>query len=336
MAEVETNGNALGFIVGKSEELQKVLSILRKVAPYKSTVLITGESGTGKELFARAIHQLSPRRSSPMVVVNCGAIPENLLEAELFGHVKGAFTGAIATREGLFEKAEKGTLFLDEVGDLPLDLQVKLLRAIQEEEIMRVGDRRPIKLDIRIIAATNRSLEDEVASGRFREDLHYRLNVVSIRVPPLRERKDDLPGLIHHFIEKFCKKLDKKVEGINQEALGMLKNYDWPGNIRELENVIEQTLVLMDEGKAIEGLDLPVFLERRGYERRNRFRQESIDKKLSINEYTKDFILKFETQYTEKELASFLGITTKTLWEKRKLWNMPRRRRGEPEPVRTL
>jgi transcriptional regulator with PAS, ATPase and Fis domain len=193
---------------------------------------------------------------------------------------------------------------------------------------MRVGDRRPIKLDIRIIAATNRSLDEEVSTGRFREDLHYRLNVVALRIPPLRERKEDLPQLVSHFIEKFAGKLGKKIIGISPEAMGMLRNYDWPGNIRELENVVEQTLVLMDEGKPIDSVDLPVFLERRGYERRNRFRQESLDKKLSISEYTKDFIQKFEDQHTEKELANYLGITTKTLWEKRKLWEMPRKRRG--------
>jgi len=319
--------DALKDIIGRSVQLQKVFTIVRKVAPYKSTVLITGESGTGKELFAQAIHQLSPRQNYPLIVVNCGAIPANLLEAELFGHIRGAFTGATQTREGLFEKAQKGTVFLDEVGELPLDLQVKLLRAIQEEEIMRVGDRRPIKLDIRIIAATNKSLADEVAEGNFRQDLHYRLNVVSLVIPPLRERKDDLLLLAHHFMGKFSKKLGKEVAGITKEAVGMIKNYDWPGNVRELENVIEQSIVLMDEGKSIDCADLPVFLERRGYERRNRFRQESLDKKLSISDYTKEFILQFEQEHTEKELAGFLGITTKTLWEKRKLWEIPRKRR---------
>lgn len=309
-------------IIGKSKEIQKIMNIVEKVAPFKSTVLVTGESGTGKELFARAIHENSPRKSAPMVVVNCGAIPENLLESELFGHVKGAFTGAINSKDGLFEKANGGTLFLDEIGELPLDLQVKILRAIQEEEIMRVGDRRPVQLDIRIIAATNKSLDDEVHEGKFRQDLYYRLNVVNIVLPPLRDRLDDLPPLVDHFLIKFSKKLDKQIKGMNKEAMGMLKNYDWPGNIRELENVMEQTLIMMDDDAVIEGPHLPVFLERRGYERRNRFRQESLDKKLSINEYTKEFVLTFQERHTEKQLAAFLGITTKTLWEKRKLWEI--------------
>ena len=312
------------LIVGKSKELVKILKIIEKVAPFKSTVLITGESGTGKELFAKALHVQSPRVDGPMIIVNCGAIPENLLESELFGHVKGAFTGAVSTKEGLFEKANQGTLFLDEIGELPLDLQVKILRAIQEEEIMRVGDRRPIKLDIRIIAATNKSLEEEVHSGQFRQDLYYRLNVVNLAVPSMVERADDLPLLASHFIAKFSKMLDRDIQGINGEALGMLRNYDWPGNIRELENVIEQTIILMDDSDIIEGRHLPVFLERRGYEKRNRFRQESLDRKLSIDDYTKEFILQFQSKHTEKELAEYLGITTKTLWEKRKRWDLKR------------
>lgn len=311
-------------IIGKSKELLKILKIIDKVAPFKSTVLISGESGTGKELFARAIHFKSPRKNGPMVVVNCGAIPENLLESELFGHVRGAYTGAVSNKEGLFEKANNGTLFLDEIGELPLDLQVKILRAIQEEEIMKVGDRRPINLDIRIVAATNKNLDEEVNKGRFRQDLYYRLNVVNINAPSLTQRIDDLPLLTEHFIEKFCKQLNKKITSITPEALGMLKNYDWPGNIRELENVIEQTIILMDDNQPIEGQALPVFLERRGYERRNRFRQESLDRKLSIEEYTKEFVMRFQLDHTEKELAEYLGITTKTLWEKRKKWGLKR------------
>jgi transcriptional regulator with PAS, ATPase and Fis domain len=311
-------------IIGKSKELLKIMRIIGKVAPFKSTVLITGESGTGKELFAREIHLQSPRAEGPMVVVNCGAIPANLLESELFGHVRGAFTGATNTKEGLFEKAHKGTLFLDEIGELPLDLQVKILRAIQEEEIMRVGDRRPIHLDIRIVAATNRILEEEVQAGRFRQDLYYRLNVVHIAAPSLADRIDDLDILANHFIVKFSNQLNRPVAGIAKEAIGMLRNYDWPGNIRELENVIEQTLILMDDNELIETSHLPVFLERRGYERRNRLRQESLDRKLSIEEYTKAFILRFQDAHTEKSLAEFLGITTKTLWEKRKRWELKR------------
>ena len=314
-------------IIGSSKPVLDILRVIEKVAPFKSTVLIQGESGTGKELFARHIHVMSPRRDKPIVVVNCGAIPENLLESELFGHMKGSFTGAHISKEGLFEKANGGTLFLDEIGELPLDLQVKILRAIQEEEIMRVGGRQPIQLDIRIIAATNRSLDREVQEGRFRQDLFYRLNVVGIEIPPLRERPSDIKDLTLFFVERYWKRLNKMPLKIGPGSLAMLKNYDWPGNVRELENAIEQTVVLMDDKEFIEEVDLPLFLERRGHERRNRFRREALDKRLSIHEYTKAFIDAFQYDHTEKEIAKFLGITTKTLWEKRKQWSLPRPKR---------
>ena len=324
---MEKSSNGSVEIIGKSKQVQDILRIIEKVAPFKSTVLIQGESGTGKELFARHIHESSPRKDHPLVVVNCGAIPQNLLESELFGHMKGSFTGAHASKEGLFEKASGGTLFLDEIGDLPLDLQVKILRAIQEEEIMRVGGRQPVKLDIRIVAATNRSLEREVQEGRFRQDLYYRLNVVNIEIPPLRERLDDIRDLSTFFVERFCTNISKPPMRISQGSMAMLKNYDWPGNVRELENALEQTVVLMDEREYIEEENLPLFLERRGHERRNRFRREAIDKKLSIQEYTHAFIESFQDEHTEKEIAKFLGITTKTLWEKRKQWGIPRSKR---------
>ena len=324
---MEHRGAEAAQIIGKSKPVLDIQRIIEKVAPFKSTVLLQGESGTGKELYARHIHAFSPRRDKPLVVVNCGAIPENLLESELFGHMKGSFTGAHLTKEGLFEKANGGTLFLDEIGELPLDLQVKILRAIQEEEIMRVGGRTPIKLDIRIIAATNRSLEREVQEGRFRQDLYYRLNVVSIEIPALRERPDDIRDLTLYFIERFCLSLGRPPVAITPGAMAMLKNYDWPGNVRELENAMEQTVVLMDGDRAtIEEEQLPLFLERRGHERRNRFRRDALDKKLSIQEYTRAFIEAFQNEHTEKEIAKYLGITTKTLWEKRKLWELPRPR----------
>ena len=323
---MENRSNDEPDIVGKSKAVQDIMQIVHKVAPFKSTVLVSGESGTGKELFARSIHVLSPRKDKPFIVVNCGAIPQNLLESELFGHMKGAYTGAHTSKEGLFERANTGTLFLDEIGELPLDLQVKILRAIQEEEILRVGGRQPIKLDLRIIAATNKSLDKEVEEGRFRQDLYYRLNVVSIEIPPLRDRPEDIKELTDYFMKKFSEELGRNVRRISSGSLAMLKNYDWPGNIRELENAVEQTVVLMDEGDMIEEEHLPLFLERRGFERRNRFRKESLDKKLSIHEYTRAFIETFEHEHTEKELAKFLGITTKTLWEKRKQWGIPRKR----------
>jgi two-component system response regulator AtoC len=233
-------------IVFRSAAMREVLSTVEKVAPYKSTVLITGESGTGKELVARALHHASPRARAPFVAVNCGAIPATLLESELFGHVKGAFTDAVRTKRGLFEEAHGGTLFLDEIGELPRPLQVKLLRVLQEESIRRVGDTREIPVDARIVAATARSLTREVQAGRFREDLFYRLNVVHIVLPPLRDRREDIPVLVEAFLRKSNKRLGTRVRGVAPEALERLLEYEWPGNVRELENLVERALVLSD------------------------------------------------------------------------------------------
>ena len=244
-------------IVSKNEGMQKIFEVIKKVAQYKSTILITGESGTGKELVAKALHYNSDRSQNPFIPVNCGAIPENLLESELFGHERGAFTDAIRTKKGLFEEADVGTLFLDEIGELPLQLQVKLLRVLQEGEIRRVGDSKPIKVDVRIIAATVKDLLKEVNEGRFRDDLFYRLNVFPIHIPPLRERKEDIPLLVTHFIKKYGLSLNKNVLGINHKALDILMNYRWSGNVRELENTIERAIVLADETN-IEFENLPV------------------------------------------------------------------------------
>ncbi len=243
-------------IIAKSKKMLEIFETISKIASYKSTVLIIGESGTGKELIAKAIHYNSPRRNRAFIPINCGAIPENLLESELFGHVKGAFTDAIFTKKGLFEEADGGTIFLDEISDLPLSLQVKLLRVLQEDEIRRVGDTKPIKVDVRIIAASIRDLADEVKMGRFREDLFYRLNVLNIHLPPLRERKEDIPLLVNHFIEKFNKKIGKNIKGITSEAMKMLMDYEWKGNVRELENVIERAVILAD-GECISTEHLP-------------------------------------------------------------------------------
>jgi two-component system response regulator PilR (NtrC family) len=231
-------------IVGSSAPMQRVFDLVAQVADTKTNVLISGESGTGKELVARAIHDQSDRADKPFVAVNCGAIPENLLESELFGHVKGAFTGAVQNKEGLFETAAGGTLFLDEVGELSLALQVKLLRAIQEKTIRRVGGTQDLRVNTRIISATNRRLEDEVAAGRFREDLYYRLDVIQISVPPLRERRDDIPLLVQHFIDKYDEELGKQIRGASDEAMSALQGYDFPGNVRELENVVERAVAL--------------------------------------------------------------------------------------------
>ena len=243
-------------IIGHSEAMRSVLDIATKVARHASSVLITGESGTGKELVARLIHRRSPRANAPFVAVNCGAIPESLLESELFGHVKGAFTGASTDRRGLFEEAEGGTLFLDEIGELPVALQVKLLRALQEGEIRPVGGNADKPVDVRVVTATARVLEDEVAASRFRSDLYYRINVVRLHLPPLRERKEDVPALVQHFVAQHNKRLGTRVVGVSPAAMRALMEYRWPGNVRELENVVERAIVL-SEGDQVELKQLP-------------------------------------------------------------------------------
>ncbi|MCD6571013.1 MAG: sigma-54-dependent Fis family transcriptional regulator [Deltaproteobacteria bacterium] len=243
-------------IVGNSDKMQKVFEMVEKIAATESTVLILGESGTGKELIARAIHYNSPRGGHPFVPVNCGAIPEELLESELFGHEKGAFTGAFRARMGRFELAQGGSIFLDEISEMSPSLQVKLLRVLQEREFERVGGVRPIKADIRIIAATNKDLDEEVRKGRFREDLYYRLNVIPIRLPPLRERRDDTPLLIKHFLEKYNSGPSNKITDFSKDAMAVLMQYKWPGNVRELENLVERMVVLCD-GPVVNITDLP-------------------------------------------------------------------------------
>jgi len=247
-------------IVSKNEKMQSIFEVVRKVAQYKSTILITGESGTGKEVVARALHYHSDRSQLPFMPVNCGAIPENLLESELFGHSKGAFTDAIRMKKGLFEEADGGTLFLDEIGELPPQLQVKLLRVLQDGEIRRVGEAKAIQIDVRIVAATVKDLVKEVNEGRFRDDLFYRLNVVPVHIPPLRERKEDIPLLVTHFIKKQSQSLGKNVTGIDPKALEVLINYKWYGNVRELENTIERAIVLAD-GESIELQNLPLDIQ---------------------------------------------------------------------------
>ena len=241
-------------IVGESPALRAVLRKVQQVAPAETTVLLTGETGTGKELIARALHQGSPRRERPLIKVNCGAIPQGVVESELFGHEKGAFTGALQRRTGRFELADKGTLFMDEVGELPLDTQVKLLRVLQEHEFERVGSQQTQRVDVRLVAATNRDLEQEVAAQRFRTDLYYRLNVFPIRVPPLRERPSDIPLLVNHFLRQFQRKLAKPLKGVTAESMARLERYSWPGNIRELQNVLERACVL-SPGPVVEILD---------------------------------------------------------------------------------
>jgi two-component system response regulator AtoC len=243
-------------IVGRSPKIEQAIALADKVARHPSTVLITGESGTGKELIARHIHDASPRASRPFVAVNCAAIPEALLESELFGHAKGAFTGATADRQGLFEEAHEGTLFLDELGDLPVSLQVKLLRALQESEVRRVGDNASRSVDVRLVAATARDLETDVADGRFRADLYYRINVVRIHLPALRDRSEDIPELVRHFVDRINRRLGLHVTGVTAAAMRALVEYPWPGNVRELENVVERAMVLTD-GQQLDVEQLP-------------------------------------------------------------------------------
>lgn len=242
-------------IIGQTEVMQQIFGIIRKIATAKSNVLITGQSGTGKELVARAIHSLSPQASSRFVVVNCGAIPESLLESELFGHKKGSFTSAVSDKKGFFEVANGGTLFLDEIGYMPMSCQVKLLRAVEQDQIIPVGSTTPVDTDLRLIAATNRELLREIKEDHFREDLYYRLNVVGIHLPPLRERKDDIPLLIEHFTKKYNTEMGKHCVGVSDDAMRLLMGYEWRGNIRELENVIERA-VIFAENDVIESHDI--------------------------------------------------------------------------------
>jgi two-component system response regulator PilR (NtrC family) len=295
--------------------MQRVFDLVSQVADSRANVLVTGESGTGKEMIARAIHEMSERRDGPFIVVNCAAIPENLLESELFGHVRGAFTGALHNKEGLFELADGGTLFLDEVGDLPLPLQVKVLRAIQEKSFRRVGGTHDQQVDARIVAATNRRLEEEVARGRFREDLYYRLNVIEIPLPPLRERKDDVALLVDHFIEKYARELGKDVKSMSDDALAMLVAYRFPGNVRELENVIERAAALT-RGPVIQVESLPrSVLEREEPEPVARIPREGVDLDKLLEEYERSLILEAlrPAGGVKKRAAKLLGISFRSL-----------------------
>ena len=249
-----------GTLLGNSQAMLDIHKVIEQVAATRGTVLITGESGTGKEVVARTIHRMSAQAANKFVAINCGALPENLLESELFGHKKGAFTGAIADKAGLFAVASEGTLFLDEIGDMPKNLQVKLLRALQEREITPVGDTKPIKVNLRVVAATNRDLAADIAQNTFRQDLFYRLNVVELKMPALRERPDDIAMLARHFIEKYTKELGKPMRPLSNEACRTLVRYSWPGNVRELENIIERAIILSKSPDRIDVEDLPASL----------------------------------------------------------------------------
>ncbi len=314
------DGMELDNIIGQSESMQAMMEMLSMVAPSEATVLISGESGTGKELVARALHHNSPRKDRPLVTVNCAAIAETLLESELFGHERGAFTGADRRREGRFMQADGGTLFLDEIGETSAVMQAKLLRAIQEKEIQRVGGQEVLRVDVRIVAATNRDLEAEVTAGRFREDLFYRLNVMTLHVPPLRERRDDVPLLAHHFLQKFARRNRKTAKGFAPLAMDMLVKYDWPGNVRELENAVERAVILL-AGEHVTETQLPMNVVKNhpGHEVAAS-PTPATDGTRSLEEIEKEAILATleATGGNKSETARRLGITRKTLHNKLK------------------
>jgi len=308
----------LAFIIGDSPAMRQVYAKVRRAAPSDSTVLLTGESGTGKELVARAIHLLSPRKDNEFVAVDCSALVETLLESELFGHVKGSFTGAIQTKHGLFELANHGTFFFDEITNLSLNIQAKLLRVIQEREFMQVGSQNRIKLDIRIIASSNRDLKEAIKAGAFREDLFYRLSVIPIHLPPLRERVGDIPLLVEHFLKKYSQKGNREVTGISPKAMKLLEAYSWPGNVRELEHTIER-IVILEDGDIIQPEHLPSFIT----QRQGEFQVFS-DENYTLEELEKryiQFILR-RTRGRRQDAARILGINRKTLSHKIEKFNL--------------
>ncbi len=310
-------------IISVSEAMEEALNLAGRAAPSKANVLITGESGTGKELIARAIHFASPRKNSPFLAVNCAALAENLLESELFGHERGAFTGASQMRKGRFELAHKGTLLIDEVGEIPPTTQVKLLRVIQEQTFERVGGSETIKVDVRLIAATNQNLEKMIEAGTFREDLYYRLNVVKINIPPLRKRKGDIPILSDYFLKKYCAENNKELDGISREAMDLLMKYDYPGNVRELENVIEQAVVLSRE-TLITTRDLPMTV--RGIRTESDANDPTAEGTFveRVEAFEKRLILQAlqETNGVQTRAADILGITERHLRYKLKKYEL--------------
>ena len=308
-------------IVAKSRRMTEIFKLISKIADYKTTVLITGESGTGKELIAKAIHYNSNRKNQPLISVNCGGIPETLLESELFGHIKGAFTDAYRGKKGLFEEADGGTLFLDEIGEMPLSLQVKLLRALQEEEIRPLGETKSVRVDVRIIAATARDLRKEVQEKRFREDLFYRVNVLAIELPPLRERREDIPILVDHFIKKYNERLNLKIEKGDHEYLQSLLDYTWPGNVRELENIIERSMVLSSENVlTVSNLPQELVGQTRGAQNDGVFHFDSYSIKKNSKNLEKYLIVKTldQTGGNKTRAASLLEISLPTILYKMK------------------
>ena len=315
----------LDNIIGKSQAMRTVFTAIKAAASSDATVLVQGESGTGKELVAGAIHYNSERKDKPLIIVNCSALSESLLESELFGHVKGAYTGAIRDRVGRFEEAQRGTIFLDEIGELSPFIQVKLLRVLQEREIERVGESRKRKVDIRVVAATHQHLYSRVQKGYFREDLYYRLKVFPINLPPLRERKEDLPLLISHFIKAQNRKTGKQIQGVSQAALRILMDYPWPGNVREVENAIEHAFVLCNKDR-IDSFDLPVEIRQSEYPasfsaipeklRSNSVPQKKLSKEVLLN-------LLGECDWNKAEVGRRAGLSRTAIWKYMKKWEIP-------------
>ncbi len=328
------NARASDELIGNSPPMKRVLELIERVAVADASVLIQGESGTGKELAARAIHATSPRAKGPFVAINCGAIPADLMESELFGHVKGAYTGATSASEGLIREANGGTLLLDEISELPLNLQVKLLRVLQEREVRPVGGSRTYQVDVRFLAATNRDLQAQIKEGQFREDLFFRLNVINVWIPPLRERSGDVMHLAQRFVDHYSRKLGKQIRGINDELVEFLNTYHWPGNVRELENLIERAVILADSdtltAKYFGDVSATSAPSSQSHEEPdNATTGEALfERKLSVEEYIQEFIRHHQHEYTETELARMLGIGRKALWARRRKWQM--HRKGAP------
>ena len=307
-----------GNIIGQSPKMVVLYDLLEKVSPTKTNILVTGESGTGKELVAKAIHYNSPRKEKPFVTLNCGAIPESLIESELFGHMKGAFTDAIATKKGLFEVADEGTIFLDEISELPLLMQVKLLRVLQDKEFKRVGGTEDIRVDVRIIAATNKEIEEAVKEKRFREDLFYRLNVIQIKLPPLRDRREDIQTLANHFLKKYSQELNKNILNISPEALQILLNYEYPGNVRELQNIIERAVAL-ESSPDLTAHNLSSYLSEQPLLRKGpidiEIPNEGIDLEKMVEDLERTLLLKAldRTKGIKKKAAELLHINFRSM-----------------------
>ena len=298
----------LGEIIGQSEAIKEVFDRIEKVGTTDVTVLIEGESGSGKELVARELYKRSKRRNEPLIIMNCAAVPETLIESELFGHEKGAFTGAAERRSGKFELANKGTIFLDEIGDMSISTQSKLLRVLQEQKFERLGGAETLAVDVRIISATHRDLEEEIEEGRFREDLYYRIKVVNIKIPPLRHRREDIPLLVNRFIQYFSEKHQKRIVSISNEAMKILISYNWPGNVRQLKNVIESALVLANN-EILDTTDLPEEIK---HPENNAMTLKNVDYNLSFRDAKKMLIENFERDFIKKKLEEFSGNISRT------------------------